>query len=68
MLCPWICPKELLSLAGNVEDEEDAVSREGESGVETEEPEDDNLEGWVDECTSMDDEDLNELEESVKPV
>ena len=60
--------KELLSLAGNVEDEEDVVSREGEGGVDTEEPEDDNLEGWVDERTLMDVEDLNELEESVKPV
>ena len=60
--------KELLSLAGNVEDEKDVVSREGEGGVDTEEPEDDNLEVWVDERTLMDVEDLNELEESVKPV
>jgi hypothetical protein len=60
--------KELLSLAGDVEDEEDIVCREGEGGVAAEEPEDDNLEGWIDERISMDDDDLDELEESVKPV
>jgi hypothetical protein len=46
--------KELLSLAGNIEDEEDIVSREGEGGVAAEEPEDNNLEGWIDEQTLMD--------------
>ena len=60
--------KELLSLAGNVEDEEDVLSREGEGGVDTDEPEDDNVEGWVDERHAMDDDDVDELERSVKPV
>jgi hypothetical protein len=60
--------KELLSLAGNVEDEDDVLSREGEGEVDTEEPEDDNIEGWVDECTLMDNDDVDELERSVKPV
>jgi hypothetical protein len=60
--------KELLSLAGNVEEEEEVLSREGEGGVAAEEPEDDNLEGWIDERTLMDDDDVDELEESVKPV
>jgi hypothetical protein len=60
--------KDLLSLAGNVEDEEEVLSREGEGGVAAEEPEDDNLEGWIDERTLMDNNDLGVLEESVKPV
>ena len=60
--------KELLSLAGNVEEEEEILSREGEGGVAAEEPEDDNLEGWIDERILMDNDDVDELEESVKPV
>ena len=60
--------KELLSLAGNVEDEEEVLSREGEGGVAAEQPEDDNLEGWIDERTLMDDDDLDKLEKRVKPV
>ena len=57
--------KELLSLADNIEVEEEVLSRDGEDG---EAGEDDNIEGWVDECTLMDEEELEELEESVKPV
>ena len=53
--------KELLSLAGNVEEEEEILSREGEGGVAAEEPEDDNLEGWIDERTLMDNDDVDEL-------
>ena len=60
--------KKLLSLAGNVEDEEDIESRDGKGGVVSDEPEDDNLEGWIDECTLMDDDNLDKLEENVKPV
>jgi hypothetical protein len=59
--------KELSSLAENLEVEED-LSGEGEGGITTEEPEDDNLDGWIDEHASMDDDDLQELEGSVKPV
>ena len=50
--------KELLSLAGNIELEGDELSRDGEDGVAGE---DDSVEGWIDECTLMD-EDLEELE------
>jgi hypothetical protein len=57
--------KELLNLAGDIEVEEDVASRDGEDGVAGE---DDNIEGWIDERTLMDDEDLKELEESVEPV
>ena len=57
--------KELLSLAGNIDVEEDEASRDGEDGVEGE---DDNVEGWVDERTLLDDEDLEELDKSVEPV
>jgi hypothetical protein len=60
--------KELLSLASNVEVEEEILSRDEDGGVASEEPEDDNHESWIDECTLMDDDDLEELEESVKPV
>ena len=62
--------KELLKLAGDVEVEEDVLSREGEGGVTSEEPEDDNLEGWIDERTSglLDIDNLEELDQSVKPV
>jgi hypothetical protein len=60
--------KELLSLADNLEVEEEVFSGEGEGGITAEEPEDDNLDGWIDERTSMDDDDLQELEGSVKPV
>jgi hypothetical protein len=57
--------KELLELAGNIEFEEYELSRDGEDGVAGE---DDNVEGWIDERTSMDENDLNELEKSVEPV
>ena len=57
--------KELLLLAGNIEVEEDVLSRDGEDGVAGE---DDNVEGWIDERTLMKDNDLEELEKSVEPV
>jgi hypothetical protein len=57
--------KELLSLAGNIELEEDELSKDGEDG---DAGEDDSVEGWIDERTLMDEDDLNELEESVEPV
>ena len=61
--------KELLSLAGKIEVEEfDSELRDGEDGVAGEESEDDNFEGWIDERTLMNEEDLNELEQSVEPV
>ena len=40
--------KELLSLARNIDVEEEEASRDGEDGVAGEE---DNVEGWIDECT-----------------
>ena len=57
--------RELLSLAGNIDFEENESARDGEEGVAGEE---DNIEGWIDERTLMDEEDLNTLEESVDPV
>lgn len=56
--------KELLALAGNIELEEDEWAMEEDS----EDAEDDNVEGWVDERTLMTDEELDELDESVEPV
>ena len=57
--------KELLSLAGNIEFEENETAGDGEDGVAGE---DDNVEGWIDERTLMDEEDLDTLEDSVTPV
>ena len=58
--------KELLSLAGNIEFEEDDLARrEGEDGVGGE---DDNVEGWIDERTLMTEAELDELDKSVEPV
>lgn len=57
--------KELLSLAGNIDVEENIESRDGEDGVAGE---DDNVEGWIDERTLLDEEDLDELEKRVEPV
>jgi hypothetical protein len=58
--------EELLSLAGNIDVEEDVLSRDqGEDGVAGE---DDNFEGWIDERTLMDEDDVEELEKSVEPV
>jgi len=58
--------KELLSLAGNIEFEEDELARR--DGKEGDEDEDDNVEGWIDERTLMTDAELEELDESVEPV
>jgi len=58
--------KELLSLAGNIEFEEDELARRDAN--EEEEDEDDNIEGWIDERTLMTDIELEELDESVEPV
>ena len=58
--------QELLSLAGNIEFEEDELARR--DGKEGEENEDDNVEGWIDERILMTDIELEELDESVEPV
>ena len=57
--------KELLSLAGNIEFEEDELARRD---ANEEEEDDDNVEGWIDERTLMTDVKLEELDESVEPV
>jgi hypothetical protein len=57
--------EDLLSLAGNIEFEEEELARDGKEG---DEDEDDNVEGWIDECTQMTDIELEELEGSVEPV
>ena len=57
---------ELLSLAGNIEFEEDELARrDREEGVEGE---DNNIEGWVDERTLMIEDELIEVDESVEPI
>ena len=64
----WIfdeAAKELLSLAGKIDVKEEESSRDGEDGVAGEE---DNVEGWIDERTLLDEEDLEELDKSVEPV
>jgi hypothetical protein len=58
--------KELLSLAGNIELEEDELA--GRDGKEGEENDDDNIEGWIDERLMMTDVELEELDDSVEPV
>jgi hypothetical protein len=58
--------KELLSLAGNIEFEEDELARR--DGKEGDEDEDDNVEGWIDEHMLMTDAELEELDESIEPV
>jgi hypothetical protein len=58
--------KELLSLAGNIELEEDELA--GRDGKDGEENEDDNVEGWIDECLLMTDVELDELDDSIEPV
>jgi hypothetical protein len=58
--------KELLSLAGNIDFEEDELA--GRDGKEADEDEDDNVEGWIDERTQMTDIELAELDQSVEPV
>ena len=60
--------EELLALAGDIEVEEEVLSRDGDGGVAVEEPDNDNIEGWIDERTLMDDDDLEDLDQSVKPV
>jgi hypothetical protein len=58
--------KELLNLAGNIEFEEaDLEMRDAKEG---DDEEDDNIEGWIDERALMTEEELDELDESVKPV
>ncbi|KDR74202.1 hypothetical protein GALMADRAFT_141284 [Galerina marginata CBS 339.88] len=56
--------KELLKLAGdiNAEEKESKPGEDGESG------EVDSVEGWVDECKMMSEEELLELDLCVKPV
>jgi hypothetical protein len=58
--------KELLLLAGNIKFEEDELVRR--DGKEGDEDEDDNVEGWIDECMLMTDAKLKELDESIEPV
>ena len=54
---------ELLKLAGDIDVEEQITLSAGEDEVA-----DDNVEGWVDECEEMTDDELKELAVSVQPV
>jgi hypothetical protein len=51
----------MLSFAGNIEFEEKDLASDNED-------EDDNVEGWVDECTLMTEEEVGKLDESVEPL
>jgi hypothetical protein len=53
---------EMLSFAGNIEFEDEELARCEEDN------EDDNVEGWIDERTSMTEEELDKLDESVEPL
>jgi TATA-binding protein-associated factor Taf7 len=57
--------EELLRLAGEIDLEEEITAG---AGSETDATGDDNVKGWVDEHEEMTREELNELEESLKPV
>jgi hypothetical protein len=57
--------KELLKLAKEIEHEEEITANGGDEQDVTE---DDNVEGWVDECEDMTEAELRKLAESVKPV
>jgi len=61
---------DLFKLAGNIEEEKLEMQIEQEDSQE--EPEEgprlDNDEGWVDEQVGMAEEDMNELEDSVRPI
>jgi len=56
--------KELMKLASDIEGEEAITAQEGSS----DENGDDNLEGWIDEWLRMSEEELEELEDEIKPV
>lgn len=57
---------DLQKLAGNIEEEEEATRAEEEAPEEGSNQ--DNNEGWIDEREGMTEEDINELEESVRPI
>ena len=57
--------EELLKLAGNIDLEEEITASAGDEGDTTE---DNNDEGWIDECKEMTEEELLELAKSVRPV
>lgn len=56
----------LEKLAGNIEAEEDATR--AEEDIPEDGPIQDNDEGWVDERDEMTEEDIEELEENVRPI
>jgi hypothetical protein len=58
--------EDLEKLAGNIEAEEDATR--AEEDIPEDGPIQDNEEGWVDERDDMTEEDIEELEESVRPI
>jgi hypothetical protein len=59
--------KELLKLAGEIEEEEESEIRENGAGGDDEDGPD-NFEGWIDERSTMSEEELRELDESLQPV
>lgn len=59
--------KELLKLAGEIEEEEETEIRENGAGSDDEDGPD-NVEGWINERSTMSEEELKELDESLQPV
>ncbi len=59
--------KELLKLAGEIKEEENAEIRENGAGGDDEDGPD-NDEGWIDERSTMSEEALKELDDSLQPV
>jgi len=56
--------KELMKLASDIEGEEAIMAQEGSS----DENGDDNLDSWIDKRLRMSEEELEELEDKIKPV
>jgi hypothetical protein len=62
--------RNLLDLAGDIDEEEleEAAEQEDPQDETDEQPCHDNDEGWIDEWYDMTDEDIDELEDSVRPI
>jgi hypothetical protein len=62
--------RELLDLAGDIDEEEveEAAEQEDPQDETDEQPCHDNDEGWIDERYDMTNEDIDELEDSVRPI
>ena len=60
--------RELIALAGDLDDEECAIWEDSEAGEDEDEIEDDNVDGWVDEVGRMSETEREELDKDTQPV